>query len=59
MTGTAMRGDGSGAILEALPIPLDRPSNCHPPTFAGPGAIPLIGHCRIPRGLRSGAACGK
>lgn len=39
-----MRGDGSGAILEALPIPLGSTIELfNPPTFAGPDAIPLIG----------------
>jgi hypothetical protein len=39
-----MRGGGSGAILEAFPIPLgSTPALLMPPAFAGPGAIPLIG----------------
>ena len=39
-----MRGGGSGAILEALPIPLGSTATLFiPPAFAGPRAIPLIG----------------
>jgi hypothetical protein len=39
-----MRGGGSGATLEALPIPLGSTTTLFiPPAFAGPGAIPLIG----------------
>jgi hypothetical protein len=39
-----MCGCGSGAILEALPIPLGSTITLlMPPAFAGPGAIPLIG----------------
>jgi hypothetical protein len=39
-----MRGGGSGAILEALPMPLGSTVTLlMPPTFAGPGGIPLIG----------------
>ena len=39
-----MRGDGRGATLEALPIPLGSIITLFsPPAFAGPGAIPLIG----------------
>src|ERR1700736_569542 len=43
-TGTVMRGGGSGAILEALPMPLGSTVTLFiPPTFAGPGGIPLMG----------------
>jgi len=39
-----MRGGGSGATLEALPMPLGSTITLFsPPAFAGPGAIPLIG----------------
>jgi hypothetical protein len=39
-----MRGGGSGATLEALPTPLGSTTTLFiPPTFAGPGAMPLIG----------------
>jgi hypothetical protein len=38
-----MRGGGSGAILEALPMPLGSTVTLFiPPAFAGPGAIPLM-----------------
>jgi hypothetical protein len=44
ITGGAMCGCGSGAILDALPIPLGSTVTLFmPPAFAGPGAIPLIG----------------
>src|SRR5437879_3921289 len=43
-TGTVMRGAGSGATLDALPIPLGSTITLfEPPAFAGPDAIPLIG----------------
>jgi hypothetical protein len=39
-----MRGGGSVAILEALPMPLGSTIALFmPPAFAGPGAMPLIG----------------
>jgi hypothetical protein len=39
-----MCGPGSGATLEALPMPLGSTITLFiPPAFAGPGAIPLIG----------------
>jgi len=39
-----MRGCGSGAILDAFPIPLGSTATLfNPPAFAGPRAIPLIG----------------
>jgi len=58
MTGTVMRGDGSGAILEALPIPLGSTIELfNPPTFAGPGAIPLIGTLPDPAAPAIRAAC--
>jgi hypothetical protein len=39
-----MRGCGSGAILDALPIPLGSTITLFmPPAFAGPRAMPLIG----------------
>src|SRR2546425_3075865 len=44
ITGTVIRGGGSGAILDALPIPLGSTITLfRPPAFAGPGGIPLIG----------------
>lgn len=44
-----MRGDGSGATLEALPIPLGSTVTLFkPPALAGPGAMPLIGTFPIP-----------
>src|SRR5258708_36037531 len=42
--GTDMRGCGSGAILDAFPMPLGSTVVLFsPPALAGPGAIPLIG----------------
>jgi len=39
-----MRGCGSGAILEALPVPLGSTVTLFiPPAFAGPAGIPLMG----------------
>jgi hypothetical protein len=39
-----MRGCGSGAILDAFPIPLGSTATLfNPPAFAGPRAIPLMG----------------
>lgn len=44
-----MRGGGSGAILEALLMPLGSTFVLYiPPTFAGPCEIPLIGTFPIP-----------
>jgi hypothetical protein len=44
IVGAAMRGPGSGAILEALPTPLGSTATLfNPPAFAGPRPIPLIG----------------
>lgn len=44
-----MFGDGSGGILEALPMPLGSTVTLfNPPTFAGPGAIPLMGTLPVP-----------
>jgi hypothetical protein len=44
MLGTLMRGCGSGAILDAFPIPLGSTATLfNPPAFAGPRAIPLMG----------------
>jgi hypothetical protein len=44
-----MLGCGSGAILEALPMPLGSTVALFiPPTFAGPGGIPLMGTFPIP-----------
>jgi hypothetical protein len=44
-----MRGGGSGATLAALAMPLGSTSTLFiPPTFAGPGGIPLIGTFPIP-----------
>src|SRR5882757_3404471 len=43
-TGMVIRGAGSGATLDALPIPLGSTITLFiPPAFAGPGPIPLIG----------------
>jgi len=53
-----MRGAGSGAILEALPIPLGSTNELfNPPTFAGPGAMPLIGKLPDPTAPAIRAAC--
>jgi hypothetical protein len=44
ITGALMRGCGSGAILEALPMPLGSTAVLFmPPAFPGPGGMPLIG----------------
>jgi hypothetical protein len=44
ITGALMRGGGSGAILEALPMPLGSTVALFmPPAFPGPGGMPLIG----------------
>jgi hypothetical protein len=44
ITGALMRGGGSGAILEALPMPLGSTAVLFmPPAFPGPGGMPLIG----------------
>jgi hypothetical protein len=44
-----MCGGGSGAILEALPIPLGSAiALLNPPGLAGPGGIPLIGEFPAP-----------
>jgi hypothetical protein len=44
IAGTLMRGGGSMAILEALPMPLGSTVTLFiPPALAGPGAMPLIG----------------
>ena len=44
-----MCGGGSGAILEALPIPLGSAiALLIPPRLAGPGGIPLIGKFPAP-----------
>src|SRR5882672_4140497 len=57
-TGTVMRGDGRGATLEALPIPLGSIITLFsPPAFAGPGAIPLIGKLPDPAAPAIRAAC--
>src|SRR5258708_19294364 len=49
MLGTLMCGCGSGAILEAFPIPLGSTATLfNPPAFAGPRAMPLIGTFPIP-----------
>ena len=49
IAGTVMRGGGSGAILEALPMPLGSAITLlSPPGFAGPGGIPLIGEFPAP-----------
>jgi hypothetical protein len=49
MTGTDMRGGGSGGILEALPMPLgSTPTLFIPPALAGPGGIPLMGIFPVP-----------
>jgi hypothetical protein len=49
IAGTEMRGGGGGAILEALPMPLGSTVALFiPPTFAGPGGIPLMGTFPIP-----------
>jgi hypothetical protein len=49
IAGTVMRGGGSGFILEALPMSLGSTGTLFiPPAFAGPGAIPLIGHISMP-----------
>ena len=53
-----MRGDGRGATLEALPIPLGSIITLFsPPAFAGPGAIPLIGKLPDPAAPAIRAAC--
>jgi len=44
-----MRGEGSGAIFEALPMPLGSTVALFiPPAFAGPGGIPLMGTFPVP-----------
>jgi hypothetical protein len=44
-----MCGDGSGAILEALPMPLGSATTLLiPPGVAGPDGIPLIGEFPAP-----------
>ena len=44
-----MRGGGSGAILEALPMPLGSTvALLIPPMLAGPGGIPLMGTFPLP-----------
>lgn len=49
ITGTVMRGGGSGGILDALPIPLGSTVTLFkPPGLAGPGGIPLIGTFPVP-----------
>src|SRR5882762_3382257 len=56
-----MCGGGSGAILEALPIPLGSASTLFsPPTFAGPGGMPLIGRFPAPASpaIRANEAVG-
>jgi hypothetical protein len=53
-----MRGDGSGATLDALPIPLGSTITLFiPPAFAGPGAIPLIGRFPDPAAPAIREAC--
>ena len=55
-----MRGDGSGATLDALPIPLGSTITLFiPPAFAGPGAIPLIGTLPDPAAPAIRDACAK
>src|SRR5258705_12949359 len=57
-TGTVIRGGGSGAILDALPIPLGSTVTLfRPPMFAGPGAIPLIGILPDPAAPAVRAVC--
>src|SRR5882724_9376936 len=61
ITGTVMCGGGNGAILEALPIPLGSASALFsPPTFAGPGGMPLIGRFPAPASpaIRANEAAG-
>jgi hypothetical protein len=61
IVGTVMRGGGSGAILDAFPIPLGSTITLFmPPAFAGPGAIPLIGTFPdpAPPALRANEAAG-
>jgi len=56
-----MRGEGSGAILEALPIPLGSTITLFiPPAFAGPGAIQLMGTFPAPGSpaIRANEAAG-
>jgi hypothetical protein len=53
-----IRGGGSGAILDALPIPLGSTVTLfRPPIFAGPGGIPLIGILPDPAAPAIRAAC--
>ncbi len=53
-----IRGAGSGATLDALPIPLGSTITLFiPPAFAGPGAIPLIGTLPDPAAPAIRAAC--
>jgi hypothetical protein len=57
-TGMVMRGGGSGAILDALPIPLGSTVTLfRPPMFAGPGGMPLIGILPDPTAPAVRAAC--
>jgi len=51
-------GGGSGAILDAFPIPLGSTITLfRPPTFAGPGGIPLIGTLPDPAAPAVRATC--
>jgi hypothetical protein len=59
MLGALMCGCGSGAILEAFPIPLGSTATLfNPPAFAGPRAIPLMGTFPVAAepGLRANCA---
>jgi hypothetical protein len=59
MLGALMCGCGSGAILEAFPIPLGSTATLfNPPALAGPRAMPLIGKFPVPAepGLRANCA---
>jgi hypothetical protein len=61
MLGTLMWGCGSGATLEAFPIPLGSTATLFiPPAFAGPCAIPLIGRFPVAAepALRANDAAG-
>ena len=56
-----MRGGGSGAILEALPIPLGSTVTLFmPPALPGPGGMPLIGTLPAPAApaIRANEAAG-
>src|SRR5712671_6547903 len=53
-----MRGGGSGATLDALPIPLGSTITLFiPPAFAGPGGIPPIARFPDPTAPAVRAAC--